>query len=321
MSIYINSDIIITWNKDCNRGGDLHMNKFKKTAVIIGSSLVLMVQSVVPVWGADSAHYEMKGWKAGVVGDSAGISFGYIGQDGAPLTTSFPMPKSMFAGHETDPSWTGYDSTAPILAYIRKYGIDNNITEVMNASYYDPTILKSLSAQGVSMQSLGGPANPQVGKANYSDGINKVLVGVGIPAPNSSSQSTSSTSNNQSSSTSSSSSSNSSSSSPKPPAPVPPPKTTQSTQSSQTTEAKVGTNLNPVPQATETPAQSKADPSRENPPVMALQDTTPTKLETKTEQQSKKNSSLPIIIGSVTGVLILAAGVFAFWKHRQKGFY
>lgn len=279
--------------------------KKKFTIAIIALGLSIGLSFPQEVKAADAAHYELKGWTAGVLGDSAGVTFGYIGSDGVPLTVGLPMGKDLFQGHENDPSWTKYDSAAPILAYINKYGIDNNIRETMNPSYFDPTILKALQGQGVTIQQLGGPANPQVGKANYPDTINKVLVGVGIPAPSLPTKSNSITP------ASPTSSSQTVSSSPTPPAPVPPPKNTQ------TTEAKVGTNLNPVPDAKETPNQSQAIQERLNPPAKAIDDTTPTQIKESENTTPKKKTSW-VWYGSLTGTAVLALGILTYFYIKKK---
>jgi hypothetical protein len=291
---------------------------------------------------ADSAHYELKGWKMGVRGDSASINFGYIGTDGVSLVSTQPIPLSMVAGHEQDLSWTSYDSAAPILAYIKQYGINSNILESMNATCYDPSIFKALSAQGINLSQLGGPNVPPgttpsanlVGKENYNSNINKVLVGVGVPAPDLSGlegtvdKSTSASSSNSSSSTVSASEetatnltsqipppSPSSSPSPAPTsAPVPPQKTVVATST-----PKVGTNLNPVPQAKESASVSKADPSRTDPPLMAINSKTPTKIQTPSSTPSNKTGKTPwSIYALIVGFIILAIGLATFKVRHIK---
>ena len=62
----------------------------------------------------------------------------------------------------------GFDSAAPILAYIKAYGITSDLKRIMNPTVYDPTVLQALSAQGVSLSDLGGPSEGVPGPA-YED--------------------------------------------------------------------------------------------------------------------------------------------------------
>ncbi|WP_434510088.1 hypothetical protein [Desulfitobacterium sp. AusDCA] len=273
---------------------------------ILGLGLIIQLcVGVNSVYAADSAHYELVSWKAGVVGSSAGVTFGYISPDGTHLTGRLPLDRSMFNGHENDSSWTGIDSAAPILAYINKYGFDNNIQEAMNPSYFDPTILKALAGQGVSVQQLGGPANPQAGKANYSNSVDKALVGVGISA--SSSSSSSSTASSPTATTQSSSqptaTSNAQSSSPSLPA-----------KPSSPTEAKASTE-----QSKETAADSKANPHRLDPPAFALTDTTPTKIPTPKDENAQTKKSNWMTAAEIAGGIILVGGLLGgvYWKYGR----
>ena len=309
--------------------------------IIAITAQILLIPTVAKA--ADSAHYELKGWKMGVVGNTAGINFGYIGSDGASLVSSLPIPPSLVAGHGSDPSWTQYDSAAPILAYIQKYGVDNNIQESMNPTSFDPSIFKALSAQGINLSQLGGPNVPPgttppanlVGKENYNSNINKVLVGVGVPSPDLSGivgtadKASSPSSTDSSLSTVSASEKTtinltskalplpSSTSSPSPapePSPVPPQKTIAATST-----PKVGTNLNPVPQAKESASVSKIDPSRIDPPLMAINSKTPTKIQTPSSTPSNKTGKTPwSIYALIVGFIILAIGLATFKVRHIK---
>ena len=284
---------------------------------ILVMALVVILPSTVHA--ADPAKYEMKGWTAGVINDSAGITVGYIGSDDVPTVLVFPMPKSLFAGHENDPSWTQYNSAAPILAYIKQFGVDNNIKEMMDATTFDPTILKALDGQGVTLKQLGGPSNPQVGKANYNDNINKVLVGVGIPAPDLSPFLGSTPKQEPALEI-------------KPPSepvqqpengPEPPPQTgTPKTphETPITEEPKVGTELNPVPEATMEPSESQANPERLDPPNKALEDTRPAQIEVTPAEDAAEdvNPSALLIGGIVLGAIFLAILTVFLWKKNKN---
>jgi hypothetical protein len=212
----------------------------------------------------------------------------------------------------------------------------------MNPTCFDPSIFKALSAQGVNLSQLGGPNVPPgttplsnlVGKENFNNNVDKVLVGVGVPAPDLSSfvgtadKASSPSSSDSSSSTVSASEktttnltskalpSPSSTSSPSPapePAPVPPQKTAAATST-----PKVGTHLNPVPQAKESASVSKADPSRTDPPLMAINSTTPTKIQTPSSTPSNKTGKTPwSIYALIAGFAILAVGLTTFIKVKH----
>lgn len=314
--------------------------KLRKTKLVrlVGVMALAVQMLFIPAVAkaADSSHYEMKGWKMGVVGDSAGINFGFIGSDGSSLVSMQPIPLSMVAGHENDPSWTSYDSAAPILAYIKQYGINSNIKESINATCYDPSIFQALSAQGVNLSQLGGPNVPPgstppanlVGKANYGSNIGKVLVGVGVPAPNLTSllgttESTISTSLAPKAAVTK----------PTQPAPAAPEHTTTTIAATATSSSvptktakqtasatnapKVGTNLNPVPKTQESAATSKVDPQRTDPPVMALEDKTQTKIESPSTMKNEESGKTPwSTYAEIVGSGILVLGFFAFLKFK-----
>jgi hypothetical protein len=308
--------------------------------IIAITAQMLLIPTVAKA--ADSSHYELEMWKMGVRGDSASINFGYIGTDGASLVSTLPIPPSLVASHGNDPSWTQFDSAAPILAYINKYGVDNNIQESMNPTCFDPSIFKALSAQGVNLSQLGGPNVPPgttplsnlVGKENFNNNVDKVLVGVGVPAPNltglmgtvdkasipsssNSSSSNVSASEKTATNTTSKVPQSSSSSSPSP-TPTPAPVQHQKTAAA-TSTPKVGTHLNPVPQAKESASVSKADPSRTDPPLMAINSKTTTKIQTPSPILSNKTGKTPwLIYALITGFVILAIGLATFKVRHIK---
>ena len=307
-------------------------NRKMRLKVIITAAIIFSQVGMfsLAARAADSAQYEMKGWKMSVVGDSAGINFGYIGSDGVPLVGMLPMPKSLVTGHGNDPSWTQYDSAAPLLAYIQKYGIDNNITDSMNAICYDPSIFKSLSAQGINFSTIGGPDVPPgstppaklVGKTNYGSNIDKVLVGVGVPAPDLSSISgTTSTNKSTSTTTAPSPKVTETTPDPTPPAPTPTPAPDPAmvtTPKATTSTPKVGTDLNPVPKTQESVAESKVDPQRTDPPVMALEDKTQTKIESPIAKnnESSKTTWTWSIYAEIIGSVMIVLGLIVFVKFK-----
>jgi len=300
--------------------------KLKKTKLVgfIGLMAMAVQMFFVPTVAsaADGAHYEMKGWKMGVRGDSASINFGYIGSDGISLVSSLPIDPSLVAGHSNDPSWTQYDSTAPLLAYIKKYGVDNNIQESMNPTCFDPSVFKALAAQGVNLSQLGGhnvppdstpPAN-LVGKANYGSNIDKVLVGVGVPAPDLSNISgTTNKSTNTTAPIPKVTESN-----PTSPAPTPEPALSlaPTTPKTATTNPKVGTDLNPIPQTQEPAAASKADAQRTDLPTMDLEDKTQTRIEPPSTKNNESEKTPWSTYVELAGSVILVLGIFVFVKFK-----
>lgn len=131
---------------------------------------------------ADGAQYEMRCWRFNYVGNNGGIVIGYVGKDGVNLSTSFGFHQDIYAGHENDPAWTGFNSAYPFLAYIKKHGIDSNMKRVFDVTCYDPGILKALEGQGVSLSQLGGSSNPVAGPTIFPVNGYKNVVGIGIPA-------------------------------------------------------------------------------------------------------------------------------------------
>lgn len=295
--------------------------KLKKAKLVgfVGIMALVVQMLFIPtvVKAADSSHYELKMWKMGVRGDSASINFGYIGSDGASLVSTLPIEPSLVAGHENDPSWTQYDSAAPLLAYIKKYGIDNNIQESMNPTCFDPSIFKALAAQGVNLSQLGGPNVPPgstppanlVGKANYGSNIDKVLVGVGVPAPDLSGSAASKP-------ITAPVAKEVAVINPAPPAPVPAPTPPPTTPKATASTPKVGTDLNPVPQAQEPVIESKADPQRTDPPIMALDDKTPTKIELPVAKNNEPVKTPWSMYAEIVGAGILALGLIVFVKFK-----
>ena len=258
---------------------------------------------------AQSAQHEMRNWKFGTAGDSAGISIGYIGADGQLLLSELPLSKDEVSGHENDPTWTGIDSAAPFLAYIKKNGIDNNIKNTFDVTNFDPVIIQALKGQGVSLSQFG-VSNPQTGPSIFPSTLTKLVIGIGV---SSSSSSTASTTTNTTtkptpSPTSSSSSTNnisgitiskntgstttSQNTSPQQTTSIPIAPTPTKTQSS---NIKVGTNLNPVP---ETQAPTKAltpDPTK----------------------KESKSSLLWPILGFIAAILLVGGTIFGI-KYKYK---
>ncbi|MCB8818314.1 hypothetical protein [Desulfosporosinus shakirovi] len=301
--------------------------KLKKAKLVgfVGLMALVVQMLFIPtmVRAADSAHYELKMWKMGVVGNTASINFGYIGSDGASLVSTQPIPLSMVAGHENDPSWTSYDSAAPILAYIKQYGINSNILESINATCYDPSIFKSLAAQGVNLNQLGGPDVPPgstppanlVGKANYGSNIDKVLTGVGVPAPDLSGF-LGTASKPTIASVAKEPVVNPTPTPPelKPAPPIPTPASTTPTTTPST--PKVGTDLNPVPEAQEPASESKADLERTDPPIMALDDKTSTKIELPVAMNNEPVKTPWSMYAEIAGAGILIIGLVIFVKLK-----
>ena len=309
--------------------------KLKKTKLVglVGVMAMAVQMFFIPTVAnaADSAHYELKMWKMGVRGDSASINFGYIGSDGVSLVSTQPIPLSMVAGHGDDPSWTSYDSAAPILAYINQYGINSNILESMNATCYDPSIFQALTAQGINLSKLGGPDVPPgstppvnlVGKANYGSNIGKVLVGVGVPTPDLSS--ISGTTNTSTTATVPAAKVAETLPTIEPPTPTPTPTpapspvlaTTPTTPKTTTSTPKVGTDLNPVPQTQEPAAASKVDPQRTDPPITALEDKTQTKIESPIAKNESNKTTWPwSTYAEIIGSGIIALGFIVFVKFK-----
>ena len=109
---------------------------------------------------------------------------------------------------------------------------------------------------------------------------------------------------------------------PTPPAPAPTPSSTVSASVSTTTPkqtastSKVGTNLNPVPQAQEPASASKTDPQRVDPPIMALEDKTQAKIETPSTQNNEARKIPWLTYAEISGAGILAIGFIAFIKFK-----
>lgn len=148
----------------------------------------VMAVSLTPLSAkaADAQHYELTVWTA----NGTGISFSYQGPMGMG-SDGLACGELMYP-HAKDPSWTGADSAAPILAYIKAYGITSEVKRVMNPTVFDPTVLQALSAQGVNPAELGGPNIPPgttppaslLGKAIIQmPAASAHLVGLGIPTP------------------------------------------------------------------------------------------------------------------------------------------
>lgn len=313
------------------------MKNTMRRSMLLGVFTLLVQFAITPLSvqavsnGAPNAQYELKSWKMGVNGDSASINIGYIGSDGGNSTASITLGikssgTSLVEGHENEPSWTGYDSAAPILAYIKKYGVNStNIQRIWNGvEKIEPTVFKALAGQGINLKQLGGPDVPPgstplaslVGNSVYPKTIEKVIVGVGIPAPDFSTLlgtlSAPKPITTPSTTTTSASKSTTSSL-------APPPATKTTPKSEPTTQNKVGTSLNPVSQATKPPEKSEPNPERLDPPVTTLADNTPTKIEEPQASSSvspKSNWIKYAEIGGGAGILLV--GIVLFVKLRYK---
>lgn len=239
------------------------------------------------------------------------------------MLSELPLSKDEVSGHENDPAWTGIDSAAPFLAYIKKNGIDNNIQNTFDVTYFDPVIIQALQGQGVSFSQFG-VSNPQVGPSIFPSTLTKLVVGIGVsssptttttpttqPTPSSTSSSTSAN-NTSSSSTSKNTTTQQTTSIPKAPTPT-------ETTKTQSSDIKVGTNLNPVPE-TQAPTKSLTpDPARVNPPTLALQDTTPSKIPDPTKKESKSSLLWPIL-GFIVAILLVGGTIFGVkYKHKISG--
>lgn len=154
------------------------MTKIMALVVVILSGM--MFPGMAMASAADGEQYEMTLWKFAYIGNSGGMTISYLGKDGVTLSNILAFDKDIYAGHETDPLWTNYDSAAPFLAYIKKNGKDSNIQRIFETTCYDPTILKALAGQGISMTQIGGTANPSPGSAIFPVVALKNVVGIGI---------------------------------------------------------------------------------------------------------------------------------------------
>jgi len=154
------------------------MLRIKKISTVLMAAVLVVSMTPLPAEAADAQHYELTMWKA----DGTGINFTFQGPMGT-LRAGIPCGEIMYS-HAKDPSWTGADSVAPILAYIKANGITSDIKECMNPTVFDPSVIQALSAQGVSLSTLGGPDNPTAGKAIIQmPAASAHLVGLGIPTP------------------------------------------------------------------------------------------------------------------------------------------
>lgn len=302
-----------------NRQGGEIMKK-----IMFGLLIVMLMLSIpnVALAGPDAqgAQHEMRNWNFGTAGDSAGISIGYIGADGQLLLSELPLSKDEVSGHENDPTWTGTDSAAPFLAYIKKNGIDNNIKNTFDVTNFDPVIIQALKGQGVSLSQFG-VSNPQVGPSVFPSTLIKLVVGIGVSSSSSSTtQPTPIPTSSSSSANNTSSNSTGQKTSPQQPVSVPKaPTTPTETTKTQSSDIKVGTNLNLVPE-TQAPTKSLTpDPTRVNPPTLALQDTTPSKIPDPTKEEQKSSLLWPIL-GFIAAILLIGGIIFGIkYKYKISG--
>lgn len=289
----------------------------KKLPIAIMTAVLAVSMNPLTTLAADAQHYELVGWTS----DATGIQFSYQGPMGRG---SVGVPcGGIMQSHGSDPSWTGLDSAAPILAYIKTYGITSAIKESMNPTCFDPTVLQSLSAQGVSVASLGGPSSPTTGpnyeESHYPSSL-KYLVGVNAPAPDFSTITSKSTPKPVSNST---------------PAPAP----VQSKQPNTAIHAQPNTPVakKSTTSGSSTSAQSQA-PSQDNTQSnvkATIPDSTnknvaattgpvvppkvvPPDLQKNTQKQNTSNWKI-WLAGALAAIVVIGGGVFGFikWKHRK----
>ncbi len=126
----------------------------KRLSIVVILSILVLAILPLPTQAADPQHYELVVWTA----DGTGIQFTYKGPMGTGHA-GLPCGEIMYP-HAKDPSWTKPDSAAPILAYIKAYGITSAVKESMNPTVFDPTIFQALAGQNVNLAVLGGPNVP-----------------------------------------------------------------------------------------------------------------------------------------------------------------
>jgi hypothetical protein len=290
----------------------------KKITIAIMTAMLAISINPLSAMAADPQHYELIGWSS----NATGIQFIYEGPMGTGHA-ELPCGEIMYP-HGKDPSWIDIDSAAPILAYIKKYGITSAIKESMNPTCFDPSVLKALSAQGVSLTQLGGPSSPVVGQnyeeTHYPSSL-KLLVGVNIPTPDLSNLTSTPTPKAVSN-----------------PTPSPAPMQSKQPQTQQATQA---TAVNPpIPNANATDQnptqpnsnlQSQAKPQTTEPkatiPTSKTQvaSATPTgpvippkvvppALQKQTKTPTKTSNWKTWLLGGIAAIIILGAGVFGFLK-------
>lgn len=65
---------------------------------------------------------EMRGWHFYPIGGGITGTISYVGKDGVNLTCVMSHDNELFAGHENDPAWTGFNSAAPSLPILKRMG-------------------------------------------------------------------------------------------------------------------------------------------------------------------------------------------------------
>lgn len=295
-----------------NQGGERNMKKR-----IFGGFTIMFVllQVIFPMIAMAStisdAQYEMTSWKFGAVGNTGGINISYLGKDGVYLSRSFPLDNDMYSGHETDPTWTGYDSAAPILAYIKKYGKDSNIQDVFTTTCFDPSILKAVQGQGISLSQLGGSSNPVVGPIVIPETAYKKVVGIGIsvnatPVQTTPTQTQTTKPINTQTTTSNSTTTTS---------------TTTPTSTSKTTtpavDLKVGTQSNPVPETKPVSSDLQTDPTRLDSSTQSKEILKDEKTTSQTAQTTQKNTWLWPLIGFAVVVLVVGGTIFGI-RYKKR---
>jgi len=290
--------------------------------ILVGGLMaIVLAVSLTPTsaGAADDQHYQLVMWKA----NGTGISFTYqgpmgIGHDGLPCA-------DLMYPHAKDPSWTGADSAAPILAYIKAYGKTSDVKRIMNPTVFDPTIFQALAAQGVNLADLGGPNVPPgstppanlVGKAVVQmPAASANIVGLGIPKPDLSKIQTTSTPPAVSN-----------------PTPTPaPPQSKQPDQTSQTpipnpsipsetkqSDSTATTEPTKSTQAVIPPEKEVESTDREIPPEVV-----PPDLVKETENQSSEDQTqLPLpwkvwLYAGIAAVVAIGGGTFGYIKWKQR---
>lgn len=288
------------------------MLKLKKLSISLMTA-VMAVSFAPGVQAADAQHYELVGWTA----DGTGINFSYQGPMGRGLA-GLPCGELMYP-HAQDPSWTGPDSAAPILAYIKAYGITGDIKESLNPTVFDPTVFQALSAQGVNLSDLGGPNVPPgslppsslMGKAIIKmPEASAHIVGLGIPKPDLSGLLASATPKAVSNPTPTPAPVQSKQPSASTPTPVPnPPIPHETTPSGDTASVESATSTQAlIPDSTNTGVSSAG-------PVVPPKIVPPDLQQQNTQSQAPWKKWLYI---SIAAVVALGGGAFGFAKWKQR---
>lgn len=287
----------------------------------------VMAVSLTPtVQAADANHYELIGWKA----DGTGINFTYQGPMGTG-SAGLPCGELLYS-HAKDTSWTGADSVAPILAYIKAYGVTSAIKDCINPSVYDPSIFQALSGQGVNLSALGGPNVPPgstppsslVGKAIVQmPAASAHIVGLGIPAPDLSSIASTSTPKPVTNPTPApaqpvSQQPSSSTTTSKPNPPIPQTSTQSGNNASAQTQSQPSSQA-VIPQTQTDSGKTEVAATTPTGPVIPPKVVPPDLQQQDTQSSSQKQSPWKIwLTGGLAVVVALGGGTFGFIKWKQR---